>query len=62
MHMTETQTTRITVTLPQPVVEQLDAYAAEHRWSRSTAAAELIETCLADMNRTHGDKNEKAGR
>lgn len=45
VHMADT--TKITLTIKNDVLEQLDAYADEHRWSRSTAAAALIEKALA---------------
>jgi len=38
--------TRITITIPQDVLARLDAYAKRSRWSRSTAAAALIEDGL----------------
>ncbi len=44
--MRDPRTEKISVLLTPEVVGQLDAYADEHRWTRSTAAAELIEKGL----------------
>lgn len=46
MRMEESR--RISVSLPPDMLARLDAYAREHRWSRSTAAAVLIEEGLRD--------------
>jgi len=43
----ENRTGKVSVMLTPAVLRKLDAYAAEHRWSRSTAAAVLIEKGLA---------------
>lgn len=45
--MEETRTEKLSVMLTPAVLRQLDAYRQEHRWSRSTAAAALIEDGLA---------------
>jgi metal-responsive CopG/Arc/MetJ family transcriptional regulator len=42
--MDEKRTERFTVNLTPATLAKLDAYAADHRWSRSTAIAELIES------------------
>ena len=49
---------RITVGIPQHVADRLDTYAKEHRWSRSNAAAALIEDNLPTPpgGRTEEDK------
>lgn len=44
--MEETRSEKISVSLTQSALARLDVYAAEHRWSRSTAIAELIERGL----------------
>lgn len=44
--MDELRSERFSVSLTPSVLAKLDAYAAEHRWTRSTAAAELIERGL----------------
>lgn len=46
MCMDENDIVRITVALPRPVAGRLDDYARRSRWSRSTAAAALIEEAL----------------
>ena len=58
MHMNESA--RITVTIDRDVLSRLDTYAASHRWSRSTAAAELIEGALPaeqDQGQQQGDSD-----
>ena len=40
------RTAKITVLLAPSVVERLDAYRAERRWTRSTAIAALVEEGL----------------
>jgi metal-responsive CopG/Arc/MetJ family transcriptional regulator len=55
--MDEKKTVRITVALPRDVVERLDTYAQRRRWSRSTAAATLIERGLPAAQ----PEREKAG-
>ena len=42
---------RFSVSLTPGVLAKLDAYAAEHRWTRSTAATELIEQGLGIVRR-----------
>jgi metal-responsive CopG/Arc/MetJ family transcriptional regulator len=44
--MDETRSERFSVSLTPSIMERLDAYAAQHRWTRSTAAAVLIEEGL----------------
>jgi metal-responsive CopG/Arc/MetJ family transcriptional regulator len=55
--MDEIQNVRITVSLPAAVVAKLDAHAAGQRWSRSTAAAVLIERGL-DRDEHDHDQGE----
>lgn len=43
MHMDEKRSERFSVNLTPSELAKLDAYAAEHRWSRSTAAAEAMQ-------------------
>jgi metal-responsive CopG/Arc/MetJ family transcriptional regulator len=43
MHMDETRTEKISVNLTPSVLARLDAMRARRRWTRSTAAAVLIE-------------------
>jgi metal-responsive CopG/Arc/MetJ family transcriptional regulator len=42
----ERRTEKISVSLAPSVLVRLDAYAAEHYWSRSTAIAVLVERGL----------------
>jgi len=44
--MDEPRSERFSVSLTLTSLAKLDAYAAEHRWTRSAAAAELIERGL----------------
>ena len=44
--MDEQRSERFSVSVTPSVLARLDAYAAEHRWTRSTAATELIERAL----------------
>jgi len=44
------RTERITVNLPPDLLERLDRFAEEHRWTRSTAVAVLIEQGLAQQD------------
>lgn len=46
--MDETRTEKVSVMLTPAMLAKLLAYAAEHHWSRSTAAAVLIENGLAE--------------
>ena len=46
MDENDSKIVRITVGIPQHVADRLDTYAKEHRWSRSNAAAALIEDNL----------------
>jgi metal-responsive CopG/Arc/MetJ family transcriptional regulator len=48
-------TERITIGLKSAVVKRLDNYAAQHRWSRSTAAAALIEAGLQAHDNDQGE-------
>lgn len=48
MHMDATRTERITVNLTPELIQLLDAFAERHRWTRSTAAAILIEQGLTE--------------
>jgi metal-responsive CopG/Arc/MetJ family transcriptional regulator len=43
LHMDETRTEKISVNLTPSVLARLDAMRARRRWTRSTAAAVLIE-------------------
>jgi hypothetical protein len=45
--MDENRTERFTISVTPFELQQLDAYAQGARWSRSTAAAELIQRGLA---------------
>lgn len=42
----EKRSEKISVSLTPTELARLETYAAEHRWSRSTAIAELIERGL----------------
>ena len=44
--MDELRSERFSVSLTPSMLAKLDAYAAERRWTRSAAAAELIERGL----------------
>jgi len=46
-NMSELRTEKISVVLTPSVLRDLDTYATEHHWSRSTAAAVLIEDGLS---------------
>jgi hypothetical protein len=46
MHMDSIRTQKISVNLTPEQVARLDSYAARHHWSRSTAAAVLIDSGL----------------
>jgi hypothetical protein len=48
MHMDAIRTERVTVNLAPEQLAQLDRFAEAHRWTRSTAAAVLIERGLAE--------------
>ena len=48
LHMDANRTERITVNLAPEVAARLDQYADQHRWTRSTAAAVLIEQGLPE--------------
>jgi metal-responsive CopG/Arc/MetJ family transcriptional regulator len=52
----EVRTERVSVNLTPSVMRRLDAYRYDRRWSRSTAAAVLIERGLdADEKDHQGD-------
>ncbi len=51
------KTEKISVMLPPPTLARLDQYAAQHRWSRSTAALSLIEQGLGHQE---GDDSDRA--
>lgn len=46
--MDAVRTERVTVNLTAEMAEQLDRFAEQNRWSRSTAAAVLIERGLTE--------------
>lgn len=46
LHMDAIRTEKISVNLTPDQAARLDHYASRHRWSRSTAAAALIEQGL----------------
>jgi metal-responsive CopG/Arc/MetJ family transcriptional regulator len=52
--MAELRSERFSVSLTPSALAKLDAYAAERRWTRSTAAAELIERGLDEEKNTDG--------
>jgi metal-responsive CopG/Arc/MetJ family transcriptional regulator len=62
MHMEESKIARITITIPRDVLLRLDTYAAEHRWSRSTAAAAIIEEAMPDQDEDQGKDQETRSR
>jgi metal-responsive CopG/Arc/MetJ family transcriptional regulator len=47
--MEERRSEKISISLTPGVLAQLDGYARAHRWSRSTAAAVLIEEGLRNQ-------------
>jgi metal-responsive CopG/Arc/MetJ family transcriptional regulator len=49
---------RISVSLTRDVLAQLDSYARAHRWSRSTAAAVLIEEGLRNQAGDRGQEED----
>ena len=48
MHMNANRTERITVNIEPELAEQLDRFAERNHWTRSTAAAILIQRGLED--------------
>lgn len=46
MHMEDTRSEKFSVNLTPAMLAALDEFARENRWSRSTAAAVLIERGL----------------
>lgn len=55
---------QVTATLPRELAARLDAYAEEHRWSRSAAIAALITDHLppADAGTASGTAARKPRR
>lgn len=51
--MGEQRLVRFSISIAPAVLDALDDYAEEHRWSRSTAAAELIERGLNPEQENH---------
>jgi len=49
MHMEAVRAERTTVNLTPELLRQLDRFAGEHRWPRSTAAVVLIERGLGQV-------------
>ncbi len=62
MHMDEPRSERFSVSLTPSMLAKLDAYAAEHRWTRSTAAAVLIEQGLDRDQNKITDREGRSGR
>ena len=60
MHMDETRTERFTVSVTPSILARLDAYAADHRWTRSTAAAVLIEEGLLRADQPETKKGPRS--
>ena len=56
--MDETRSVKISIVITQYVADQLNAFAQQHRWSRSTAAAILIESGLAEAGLKEGQDND----
>jgi metal-responsive CopG/Arc/MetJ family transcriptional regulator len=55
----QTRTERISVNLTPGVVERLDRYRFDRRWSRSTAVAVLVERGLdREEHEHHHDEEE----
>jgi metal-responsive CopG/Arc/MetJ family transcriptional regulator len=55
VRMDEVRSERFSISLTPSMLAKLDAFAAEHRWTRSTAAAVLIEEGLEeDQGEDHG--------
>lgn len=49
---------KVSVTMTASTADQLDAYRRERRWTRSTAAAVLIEQGLAAASRSAARKQQ----
>jgi metal-responsive CopG/Arc/MetJ family transcriptional regulator len=47
--MSENRSERVSVSLTPGIVARLDAYARAHHWSRSTAAAVLVQDGLTQQ-------------
>jgi hypothetical protein len=54
----ETRTARLSVNLVPSVLERLDQYRYDRRWSRSTAAAVLIEKGLEAIEAEEGEDHD----
>lgn len=54
----QTRTERMSVNLTPSVMERLDRYRFDRRWTRSTAAAVLIERGLDQEKITDEDQEE----
>jgi hypothetical protein len=52
--MSENRTEKISVLITPRTLAKLDAYRAAHRWTRSTAAAVLIEQQLEETGEEGG--------
>jgi hypothetical protein len=55
--MNENRTERVSVSLTPGTAAQLDVYARAHHWSRSTAVAVLVQSCLNQQ----GDNGTEEG-
>lgn len=53
--VSEIRTAKVTVLLAPSVVERLDAYRAQRRWTRSTAIAALVEEGLTQASASDGE-------
>jgi len=60
MHMDEKRSERFTVSLTPTEMARLDGYASGARWSRSTAAAVLIQRGLDAPIRKSTSEKERA--
>jgi metal-responsive CopG/Arc/MetJ family transcriptional regulator len=59
MHMDEQRDKRISVSLTPTLLAQIDAHAREHRWTRSTAVAVLVEKALSQEQDQEGDQRSR---
>jgi hypothetical protein len=55
MYMDETRSERFSVSLTPTMLARLDTYASTFRWTRSTAAAYLIEDGLKAAEKARQD-------
>ena len=55
----ETRTQRVSVNLTPGVMARLDQYRFDRRWTRSTAAAVLIEQGLAREEHDHDEGDDQ---